>query len=576
MTAPKVSIIIPFFNSRKFLNETVESVFDQSFQDWELLLVNDGCTDGSEEIAFNYAKQYPDKIQYLYHEGYHNRGASPSRNLGFKNSRGEFILFLDSDDVLLPESLKSNISKLSLHPEADAIFGETLYWYSWTGKPEDRLKDYIYHPWKAHGIEPDTVIQPPLLLNPLIKFNVMPVTCSLMLRREVLDRIGGWPEDIPNVYDDQGLFVKLFMRSAVFIASWCQEKYRLHDESWCSLTEKTGNVLPSRIFYLRWVKNYIAAQKFHDTQIDNFLIEQLDPYKNPLNPDEIEIPLPVGHKNFGDLHRLSPVSQIWGFDRGISVWEKGQPIDRYYIEAFLQHHSEDIKGRVLEIGDSGYTSKFGGNRVVQSDVLDVNPDNTQSTYIFDLECRDDNLPQRIFDCFILTQTLLLIFNIKSAINNAYTVLKPGGVLLVTLPGISKIERLWSDYWRFTEISARRLFGEVFGDENITVGTYGNVLAASAFLYGLASHELSKEELDFNDPNYQVVITVRAVKQTGKHIQPSNEVDVLRILVKEHEQELAEIKRSRAWKLAYIIRRVRVRLIPAGSLRDLFWRKFLGF
>jgi hypothetical protein len=148
--------------------------------------------------------------------------------------------------------------------------------------------------------------------------------------------------------------------------------------------------------------------------------------------------------------------------------------------------------------------------------------------------------------------------------------------LVTLPGISKIERLWSDYWRFTEISARRLFGEVFGDENITVGTYGNVLAASAFLYGLASHELSKEELDFNDPNYQVVITVRAVKQTGKHIQPSNEVDVLRILVKEHEQELAEIKRSRAWKLAYIIRRVRVRLIPVGSLRDLFWRKFLGF
>jgi hypothetical protein len=104
-----------------------------------------------------------------------------------------------------------------------------------------------------------------------------------------------------------------------------------------------------------------------------------------------------------------------------------------------------------------------------------------------------------------------------AVYNAYRVLKPGVVLLVTLPGISKIDRLWSDYWRFTETSARRLFGEIFGEDNITVETYGNVLAASAFLYGLASQEVSNEELDFVDPDYQVIITVRAVKQTNKYI-----------------------------------------------------------
>jgi glycosyltransferase involved in cell wall biosynthesis len=538
MTSPKVSIIIPFFNSRKFMIETIESVFDQSFKDWELLLVNDGCTDGSDEIAINYAKKYPKKIQYFYHEGYHNRGASPSRNLGFKKSKGEFILFLDSDDVLLPESLNSNVSKLSLHPEADAIFGETLYWYSWTGRPEDRLKDYIYHPWKAY-IELDAVIQPPRLLTLLIKFSVMPVTCSLMLRREVLERIGSWPEDIPNVYDDQGLFVKLFMRSAVFIASRCQEKYRLHDESWCSVTEKTGRMLPSRIFYLRWVKNYIAAQKFQDTQIDNYLNDQLDPYKNPLNPNEIEIPLPVGQKNFGDLHRLSPVSQIWGFDRGMSVWEKGQPIDRYYIEAFLQRHFEDIKGRVLEIGDSGFTFKFGGSRVFQSDVIDVNPDNSHATYIIDLDCWDVNLPRELFDCFILTQTLQFIYNIKTAIYNAYTVLKPGGVLLVTLPGISKIDRLWNDYWRFTEISARRMFGDVFGDENITVVTYGNVLTACAFLYGLSSYELTKKMLDFIDPNFQVIITVRAVK--GK--KQFEEIAIMQEDIKSLQREVQSKKQE---------------------------------
>jgi SAM-dependent methyltransferase len=216
-------------------------------------------------------------------------------------------------------------------------------------------------------------------------------------------------------------------------------------------------------------------------------------------------PRPV---RWGDLRRLTPISPVFGLDRG-------QPIDRYYIEAFLRKNSSDIQGRVLEIGDPGYTRKFGGDRVMQSDVLHAVPGNPQATLVGDLTTGQGIL-NAAFDCAILTQTFLFIYDVQAAIANAYAALKPGGVLLATFPGISQISRYdmerWGDYWRFTDASARRLFGDVFGPENVTITTYGNVLAACAFLHGLAAHELKQKELDYHDPDYQVIIAVRAVKE----------------------------------------------------------------
>ena len=215
----------------------------------------------------------------------------------------------------------------------------------------------------------------------------------------------------------------------------------------------------------------------------------------------------VGWMRFGSLRRLQPVSRVFGFDRG-------QPIDRYYIEAFLQRHSTDIRGRVLEIGAPGYTRKFGGGRVTRSDVLHTVPGNPQATLVGDL-ATGQGVPEKAFDCMILTQTFLVIYDVQAAIANAYAALKPGGVLLATVPGISQISRYdmdrWGDYWRFTDASVQRLFGDIFGAENVTITTYGNVLVACAFLHGLAAHELKQEELDYHDPDYQVLIAVRAVR-----------------------------------------------------------------
>lgn len=219
---------------------------------------------------------------------------------------------------------------------------------------------------------------------------------------------------------------------------------------------------------------------------------------------------PVGSVRWGDLRKLKPISSVFGFDRG-------QCIDRYYIENFLTRHSKDIRGHLLEIGDNDYTKKFGGARVSRSDVLQVKPGNANATIVADLT-QADVLTPNTFDCIILTQTLQFIYDTRAAIQTLHRILKPGGVLLATLAGISQISRYdmdrWGDCWRFTSLSAKSLFGEVFPPEGVKVEVHGNVLTAIAFLHGLAAEELRKDELDYNDPDYEVLVTVRALKSEG--------------------------------------------------------------
>jgi len=218
---------------------------------------------------------------------------------------------------------------------------------------------------------------------------------------------------------------------------------------------------------------------------------------------------PVGKVDFGDLRRRQPFSRVFGFDRG-------QCIDRYYIEHFLAQHSADIRGRVLEVADSEYTRRFGGDRVTHSDVLHVSR-TRRATLVADLT-RTNQFPHDAFDCIILTQTLQVIYDIKAAVSTLSRILKCGGVVLTTVPGICQISRYdmdrWGDFWRFTTLAARRLFEEAFPAENVEVKAYGNVLAATAFLYGLVAEDLRDEELLDSDQDYELLITVRAWRPNG--------------------------------------------------------------
>ena len=215
----------------------------------------------------------------------------------------------------------------------------------------------------------------------------------------------------------------------------------------------------------------------------------------------------VGWVYFGSFRRLRPISAEWGMERG-------QPIDRYYIDRFLGRQASDIHGRVLEIGENRYTRRYGGENVTESVVLHVAEQKEQVTIIDDLT-QGEQIPSDAFDCAIVTQTLQAIYDVPAAVATIYRLLKPGGVALVTVPGISKISRYdmdrWGYYWSFTTSSMARLFGDHFPAANVTIEAGGNVLTSIAFLHGLALEELTTRQLEAVDPDYQMLITVRAVK-----------------------------------------------------------------
>lgn len=218
----------------------------------------------------------------------------------------------------------------------------------------------------------------------------------------------------------------------------------------------------------------------------------------------------VGCVRFGDFRRVQPISRVFGLDRG----ERAQCIDRYYIEEFLSVRASDIRRHVLEIAEDTYTVRFGKGHVTHSDVLHVNDTNPRATLIADLT-KADNIPSNSFDCIICTQTLQFIYDVEAAVRTLHRILRPGGVLLATLAGISQISRYdmerWGDYWRFTTKSVERLMAEAWPSQSVEIHACGNVLAAVAYLQGLTISELTKAELDSHDPDYQLVLTVRAVK-----------------------------------------------------------------
>jgi len=186
---PFVSVIVIFLNGGKFLQEVIESVFAQSHGHWELLLVDAGSTDDSRSIGLRYAEQYPEKVRYLEHASHQNRGMSASRNLGIREAKGEYIGFLDADDVWLPNKLEHQVGILESQPDAGMVVGPTQWWYSWTGNAQDRQRDYI----QELGVQPNALLHPPGLVTRFLRMPEMsPCTCSTLMRRKVVDQVGGF------------------------------------------------------------------------------------------------------------------------------------------------------------------------------------------------------------------------------------------------------------------------------------------------------------------------------------------------------------------------------------------------
>lgn len=539
---PLVTIIIPFLNAEKFFEEAVESVLAQTYTEWELILVDDGSTDKSTHIALEYKNKHPDKISYLQHNQHVNRGISASRNLGIKYAKGKYLAMLDADDRWVENKLEQQVEIMEAYPDAGMVYGTTKYWYSWTKDLNNNDDDFIFN----LQCNLNNIHKAPKLLTRLLESETTTASISnVMFRLDAVEHVGGFDEKFNNKFEIQAFLAKLYTNYDTFVAGCCWDFHRLQPNDHKANAKKVECEASTELEYLKWLQIYISKNRTTNPQLSQALQHRKWSLENPIlykflesnrkNILTIKQTLksmatrvisisimhyllaklrgalyqpPVGFVHFGELRRLKPISDQWGANRG-------QPIDRYYIEKFLDSTSSDIKGHVLEVGEDFYTHKFGKNHVTRNDVLNLEKGaNPKTTIAADLT-NAPNILSESFDCIIITQTLQLIYDVHSVIGTLYRILKPGGVVLATVSGISQTtddepwDRNWC--WGFTSLSARKLFEEKFPAETLEVAGYGNVLVAASFLYGLAKEDLTKEELDFYDSRYEITISVRAIK-----------------------------------------------------------------
>ena len=540
---PIVSVIIPSYNHGNYLPKAIDSVINQSYPHFEIIVVDDGSTDKTKDVCLRYPS-----VKYVYQP---NAGLSSARNKGVEVSSGQYLVFLDADDWLLKNALECNLNIII--PNAKVAFvsgGHKLYY-----EPEDKT-------W---------MVQKEVNENhycSLLEGNFIGMHATVMYRNWVFKT---FQFDTSLRYcEDYDLYLKITREHSVVHHTGLIAVYRIHDNNMSSnYSEMMRHALLILATHSKMIKTSEEKKSllkgvefwksYYSKKIFEHLLNQLYCKKLDYNPKEIKtlkinnpilykkfktkkrqyhivafkqkiknsirklIPTSIyklyqskdkkpspppltGKVNLGSLNRTSPISTEFGYDRG-------GPIDRYYIENFLNENSSLIRGRVLEIGDNAYTLKYGGSNVTKSDILHIDDSNELATFIGDLS-NAPHIPSNTFDCIVLTQTLQFIYDFNGAIETCYRLLKQGGTLLITVPGISNIaEDEWGKFWfwSFTNISMQRIMEERFPTEKISIKTNGNVLVASAFLYGMGLPEINKEQLDQHDPHYQVIITVCAVK-----------------------------------------------------------------
>ena len=255
---PLVSVIMPFLNVAPFLEEAIESVRAQTYPHWELLLCDDASTDGSSAIARRYASLDPSRIRHLTHDDGATHGASAARNLGLRSLRGELVALLDGDDVWLPNKLEEQVAIMNERPDADALYGDTLYWYGWTGVPEDAARDFV----PDAGVASGTLLAPRELITRLLRHEIMsPCTCSMILRADAVRRSGGFVEEFRHIYTDQSFYARLSLVASVLYVDRCWDRYRRHAASAYATVQRQGESRAARSRFLAWLDGYLRTRR---------------------------------------------------------------------------------------------------------------------------------------------------------------------------------------------------------------------------------------------------------------------------------------------------------------------------
>ena len=272
--APLVSVVLIFLDAEEFLADAIESVFQQTYEQWELLLVDDGSTDGSTEIAREVAREHPERVTYLDHPGHANRGPSASRNAGIRAARGAFVAFLDGDDVWQPHKVTEQVAILEKHPAAGLVYGVTVYWRSWqeSGMPDFRL---------ALGVDEDRLYRPPVLLTGALRSRVpTPCPSAVLVRRALAVEVGGFDDGL-HPFEDQAFLAKVYVRAPVYVAGESWTLYRQHAASAVARMAAAGGKYDAGLVYFEWLERYLVEQGITDRQLWRALRQKKRRYAHP-------------------------------------------------------------------------------------------------------------------------------------------------------------------------------------------------------------------------------------------------------------------------------------------------------
>lgn len=484
-----VGVVITCHNLGRFLDEALVSVAAQTRPPDDLVVVDDGSTDlFTRKVLLDIAGRGV-RVEHLPH-----RGPGAARNHGARLLDSDGLIFLDADDRLAPWYVERTVDML-VTGGLDLVT---------TGLLEIGHHELWLPPTTTAGIFEQGAA----------------MHVSTLMRRCVWERAGGFDEQLPGS-EDTAFWVSALesgARCGLIPEAGLEIRVRPGSRSELALARETHLEMVASIVErwprigdaaVEWTATCRRMQDDYGRQLDDCIREterqvqrlraEIDALGNALTE--------AGRRpvDWGALD-LEPVSECWGYERG-------QPIDRYYIEQFLDRHRTDVCGAVLEVHDREYTQQFGGD-VTRSDVLDVDPLNADATIVADLT-RPGSLPPNTYDCVILTQVLTAVSDPEAALRNVARALRPGGVLLCTVSSVNRVapgvEGDGPDYWRFTEASLRESLATAFPLDAFDIRAFGNVQACAGLLYGLAAHELGPARLDQHDPAVPLVIAARAVK-----------------------------------------------------------------
>jgi SAM-dependent methyltransferase len=522
-----VAVVITTYNHAHYLPDSIGSVLAQTVPASEIIVVDDGSKDNAAAVTAQYKG-----VSYIHQD---NQGLSGARNTGLHAARAKFILFLDADDKLLPTAIETGLACFVGAPNAAYVYGGHRR-IAEDGTPisEDRYTPIGERPYED-----------------MLRGNTIGMHATVLYDRALLAEEGGFDTGLRRC-EDYDVYLRLAAKHPIASHPAIIAEYRWHgqnmsgdhaimletvlrvhkrheDQADPQLRQAwndgrqiwseyyTMEMLKSAWAALRQSRSPVAAWRNIRASLDSnpaFVRREVALRISARLPRSVDAVirrglgkrLPVGSVRLGDFDSTKPVS----FDFG---WDRGTPVDRLYVDSYLDANRDRIRGRVLEIGDDSYSRRFGAGNITQQDILHVHAGNPIATIIGDISV-PGTLPEGAFDCLVITQTLHLIYDMKAALAELHRALKPGGTLLLTVPGITPIDRgEWGNtwFWSLTPASAPRLVGDVFGRENVEFDVYGNVYSATMFLQGLVAEEIDHAKLTPTDASYPVIIGLRATR-----------------------------------------------------------------